>query len=231
MTTGLQFDAESHVYRLDGREIPSVTQMLGALKPPFDAPAAAARVAAREGRDPDAILGEWDAKREAACDLGHRTHAAIEDYLSDRFVATPTAEYRQFVKWWHKASLSLSPVDLELRMASEELWVAGTMDATFASSKTGKIHVFDWKTNGRFETASRYGDRLLDPFGDLASCELSIYSLQLSIYRLMREMMTGVECGDSYLLHLTPDAATPYRCVDYRDRVEAWLKQERPARL
>lgn len=220
----LIFDEVRHTYTLDGVELPSATQLVSTLKPHFDAPSVAARVAMREGRDAATILAEWDAKRQRACDLGHLVHGCIEAQMRGTPTTGGPAEYRAWLQWWQqRGERTMEPVHIERRMASAAMRCAGTVDAIFKSAKTLDHHVFDWKTNGTFRERNQYRENLLKPFDDVPNCELGIYSIQLSIYRLMIEAEEG-PCGDSWILHLTPSGAKPYKCWDFTRRVRDWLR-------
>src|SRR4051812_21323715 len=69
----LEFDAESHTYRLDGKEIPSVTTIIGAVVPrSWEAGVRWGMRLANQGLDPTE-------KRDAAARLGTQVHAAFSD--------------------------------------------------------------------------------------------------------------------------------------------------------
>lgn len=219
----LIFDELSHSYRLDGIPLPGASELVSSIKPPFDAAGNAARMAARDGTDPEALLRQWDEKRDKACVLGHLVHSLIEETIKGANVTGGPPQFRHWLRWWEGAEKHLEPVAIEHRMGSHRYAVAGTCDLIARSRKTGELHLLDWKSNERFETGNQWRRTLLAPFDDLPDCELSAYSIQLSIYQNLAEEEFGEPFGDSWLLHASDRALTPHRCHRLGDRVAEWL--------
>lgn len=216
------FEADTHTYRINGTKVPSVTQILKHLKNPFDSQRIAGFVAKKQGKSVESVLKEWNDKSAAALLKGKALHSAAEDTMLDRRkVDSDASEVNSWLRFWNASKQFLSPRMVEEIIADSEYMVAGTVDAVLFSSKTNKNHVFDWKT-GKFMTASPYGNMLLHPFNDLPECQYSIYSLQVSIYRLMLERQ-GKEMGGSWIVHCD-EQAKPWPALDLRERLDAWLK-------
>jgi hypothetical protein len=133
-----------------------------------------------------------------------------------------TFESASWLHWWLTCKIHLTPLRVESIVGNLEWKIAGTMDALLLSDKTTRHHVFDWKTGKEFRFINQYSELLLPPFDDLQNCEHVVYSLQTSIYRALVER-EGIDCGDSWIVHVTADKATPYRATDYRERVLQWL--------
>ena len=223
----IQFEPRAHRYTLDGQELVSVSSVIARAKPPFDAPSAAARVAAREGRTSAEVLAEWERKRVRSCTLGTAVHEHIAAALGYAAVPAPsgTPQTDAFRRWWQMAQRNLQPVHVEWVVGDAALGIAGTVDLVAYSRKTEQYHLLDWKTNGEFKTESPWGT-LLAPFADLPDCYLSHYSLQLSLYRLIIERAGVLDqpLGAGYIVHLSAAGdATPYRAHDLRARLEEWL--------
>ena len=65
--------------------------------------------------------------------------------------------------------------------------------------------------------------RLKPPFDNLPNCELSIYSLQTSLNRLIIER-NGGEVESCTIVHLNNEGQiTPYQAMDLRDQLFTWL--------
>lgn len=105
--------------------------------------------------------------------------------------------------------------------------IAGTVDALLLSNDGHRLsHVWDWKTGKEFKTENRF-QNLLPPFEDLPDSDLSAYSLQLSLYRLIIERNTSLEVGDCYIAHLDPVGGYHiHKALDLRERVESWLRSK-----
>lgn len=229
--TNIRFDADEHRYYYgDYQELTSVTKALKRFKKPFDADGIAAKVAAKEGRPISAILAEWEAKGEKSRALGVQVHQHILKALCgqpnqqisfDPFLSLNTLapEIRAFDVLWHTLSTKVSYLKdhIEWVIGDAELGLAGTVDAMFFNLETKKYHIWDWKT-GKFGLFNQF-QTLLKPFDYLDDCPLNVYSLQVSLYRLIIERNTGLELGDSYLVHLSSDGYQVYRAVDLRERL------------
>ena len=137
----LEFDEEAHIYKLDGREIPSVTTILTdvGLYPSFE------------------FVKPWYAERgtmtHRAChllDMGTLLESSVDERIKG-FVDS----YRTF-KDLYKFQLFES----ELRVFSREYWYAGTLDKTGLMLIKGKMEdvLLDLKCGGpefgyQFQTA------------------------------------------------------------------------------
>lgn len=236
----IHFDPESHTYTCDGVELISVTRLIARLKPPFDAQAAAERVAQREGGTAQELLDEWERKRQRSLERGERVHQYIRERLApapaapadpwlalNPAAAYPLPEERAWEAFWELARGRVRRVvHVEHIVGDPALGVAGTLDCLLETDE--RLHLWDWKTGSRFEESNRWGRTLLAPFDDLPDCELSLYSLQLSLYRLLLERaLPADQLGDSYILHLAPEPVTPtyrvHKALDLRQRLAAWL--------
>jgi hypothetical protein len=91
----------------------------------------------------------------------------------------------------------------------------------YFDDKTGKHHLLDWKT-AKLELFSRYGN-LLDPFSHLTKANFNIYSIQLGICKEILQRNTGIEMGDSYIVHLKDDGNyQQYKALDLSDVIKSW---------
>ncbi len=231
------FNESDHAYTLYGQPLSSVTQVIGRLKSPFDTSTAATRVAERAGRDPADVLAEWEQKRRTALERGTTVHKYVaakilssSDCLSSRDdkvinrLNTPhrLPEMDAFDRFWDDNSKHNRKGQVEWVVGDAELGIAGTVDAMFWNSIALGNVIFDWKTGGKFATENRW-ENLLPPFNNLPNCELSIYSLQTSLYRLIIERNEG-EVESCTIVHLNNEGQiTPYQAMDLRDQLFTWL--------
>ena len=241
---GLVFEEVAHRYThplhidLDGqpRELLGATSWLKQFRKPFDAEAVAGRKAAKEtryGRPTTAaeLLAAWDRKRKASCELGTRVHSFIEGWW--QFVGGVAAppkwpsyarhgEYAaQFACWYYTEAMHLRALALEGQLYHLRWGLAGTLDALLEDEQSRRW-VYDWKTNGEITTASKYREKLLAPFADLDDCDLEVYSLQTSLYRLLLAS-AGIETVGARLVHVTPDGCSVIEAKDYTARLAQYL--------
>jgi hypothetical protein len=122
----LTFEEEPHVYRLGGKFIPAVSDVLDPLVSAYD-------------NIPPAVLAR-------ARDIGHAVHAACalmcQKNLEWSTVDPKVLGYVQAAqKFLREADVRVLAV--EYRMCDPELWVAGTLD--LLGLMKSKTCVFDWK--------------------------------------------------------------------------------------
>lgn len=228
----IKFNKEYHTYTLDGKQLPSVTKLIGQLKLPFDRHGIAARSAAKEGVSVETILARWDAEAEVGRWRGNQVHDYIEQVL--RGVALPAdnpflalnqklPEIDAFNNCWKLIRPLVHVEEIEWVVGDRDLAVAGTCDTVLYNQTTGFYHIWDWKTGKRFNLGNQF-ENLLEPFADLENCELCVYSLQTSLYRLIIERNTDLNLGDSYIVHLSREGKYQiHKAEDLRARLAAWL--------
>lgn len=229
----IAFDREQHAYTCNGVSLASVTTAIGELKPKFDRERISLVVASRDGLTQQQVLDDWDSRSLAALAKGSAVHSYIEDLFKNRDDSVVESmndlpELAGFKKAWSRLQKSHKAIieHQELIVGDPELGIAGMVDAIallHPASALQSRHIFDWKTGRKFDSSNRY-EKLLAPFDDLDNCQLSMYSLQTSLYRLILERAGWGGFGDSYLVHLRADGTHyTYRGRDYRGRLEKWL--------
>ena len=98
-----------------------------------------------------------------------------------------------------------------------ESLIAGMLDILFYNVKAGEFQIWDYKTNKEFSRESKYGNYLLGDLCTIQDCDLEVYSLQLSLYKLIIEKNTGIKLGDSYVVWFSHNNPT-YEVIKINDR-------------
>ena len=181
------FDESAHQYYIDTEKnteywekVPSVTQFVGHYTPPFDTDKIAALSARKQGKTADAVKAEWEAKKNAACEMGTRVHLNQEKHIKGLTDYTP-------------------PKD-------ESYKLAGTIDALFMKGRV--LYIVDWKTNETIKSGNEYHQYMLPPAETLEDCALNHYSLQLNLYeRILRKehYIPQIQEVKKMLIHLRPN--------------------------
>jgi len=228
------FDQKYHSYTYHVKKLTSVTKLANSLKPPFDRGGRAVKTAMERGVDVATILAEWDAAGEAGRAKGVKVHELIAAKLrnelppaDDPFLSLNERlpEMDGFEKLWDWLAGMTTLQQVEWVVGDGELGVAGTVDALLLGKQSNEVHVWDWKTGKEFKSTNSF-QNLLYPFDDLPDCDLSSYSLQISLYRLIIERNTDFVIGDCYIAHLDPTGSWQiYKALDLRERVESWLRE------
>jgi ATP-dependent exoDNAse (exonuclease V) beta subunit len=218
------FDENKHIYTYDNITLPSVSSFIKRFTKPFNVDLMAKRTALKRNVSVEVILKEWDDTRNYACDLGHNMHTYIENDQKKIPQVEPiigTDLYNRAEAYKKLRDLHLSKLNwlyAELRMFDLEWGLAGTLDALY--EKDGKVFMLDWKSNKKFTilTDKAYNN-LYWPFNDLPECKLTIYSIQLSMYRLMLERK-NIYTTDAGLIHINKNGDVKYyQVLDFRERI------------
>ena len=231
----IQYNDDLHAYRSNGKLLRSVTQIIAAkIKQPFDTEAISAKVAKKQGRTIAEVQAEWERKGLIGRNKGTQTHNYIELKLNKSSETLIEAddhvpiECKAFDKFWARFSKDKKARCLiqEWPIGDAEWGIAGKLDTVLelTEDNISNNYIFDWKT-GKFETFSGF-NTLKAPFDDLDENQLNIYSIQVSLYRLLLDKHTDLNIKDSYLVHLSADGAYKvHKALDFRTRLAEWLKR------
>jgi hypothetical protein len=220
----LQFDEASHTYTYEGRKLVSVTQFLARFFEIFDGPRIARSVVTKPnskyyGRDPDEVVAEWDANSRRARELGSLLHRNIQQHLVEGEVRGELSEEFQYFEAF-MASRDWRPLMVEEQVCCPEIGIAGTVDAVFEDSR-GDVFICDWKRAKKMKLENRW-QKAKPPIQHLDDCDLSKYSLQLSLYsRLLRDRLE--DRNVSLLLVNFTDRYTEIPIEEHRDEIRALL--------
>jgi len=237
----IKFIAEDHSYLINDTKASSVTSILKQLVKPFDGDYWASIKSKDMGITPDELKSKWEFSAKLAQIKGTITHEILENKLAgteftypqelilSHFGYDPVQDLVQNMiplidKFMQDIDGKMVPVASELIVGDSDYLVGGTVDQIFYNRKSGKLEVWDWKTNKQIKTSSRYYH--LPPIDHIADTELDHYSLQLSFYKLILEKNTNLEFGDSYIVWLNENNSDYqiFRTKDYKTEVETILK-------
>ena len=103
----------------------------------------------------------------------------------------------------------------------EALGVCGMVDQLFWNEKSGKLEIWDWKTNKQIKKNNKW-QQFKEPLDHLDVCELNTYSLQLSAYKYIIEKNTTLELGDSYIVWINENNKKyeVFKCHDFKDEIK-----------
>lgn len=203
----VKFKAKDHSYHLNGKKLINVGSLTKRFKEPFDSEYWAAKKAKERGVKPEVVLAEWAAKGRKAASDGTAFHNYAQFVMTGKgrkpaFSEAVIPKIIAFDDWWAVTKDKLVVVACEVVLHSTDYGICGTTDIVAFSNITNRLHILDWKTNEKFATTSDYNKWLLNPFAHLPECALSEYSLQVGLYKLMAEWLTGEKFGDSYVMHV-----------------------------
>ena len=219
-----RFDEDAHVYWLGERQLTNWSTWIKDYKQAFDREAQAPRTAERRGISVEAVLAEWDRSEW----VGTMTHAYIEAaYQGPDAEPYDDLEVRNRCAKFERLRAGrlhdFVPVAQELRIFHEPTGLCGTLDFLGWHTPTQQLYVLDWKTNKAINTDRDPIWRMLSgPFNDLGDHEHNVYSLQISLYRILLEE-AGITTAGGAIVHLPPGPGAPhvYQAIDYRTRLRS----------
>jgi hypothetical protein len=216
----LVFDEPSHTYKVVGKGLTPVSNIIKEFVRPFDSQKISKFSAFKEGITQEEILKKWDKIRDDACADGTRVHDFGERYVIDRYGVISNLNFMSvcqhlkkgeklrpkelaLIKFWDKKPEWYVPVSLELRMFCVEMGVAGTADIILLDVRDNSLVIADYKTNK--DLFKNYKDkRLLGIFKDLKDCPYNKYKIQLSMYQILLEKV-GYKVSRRFLVWLKDD--------------------------
>ena len=207
----LVFDPDAHDYTHAGRKMKGVSSLISLFKRPFDSAYWSKYKADKANVPQQQILDEWAAKRDAACDLGHRVHEFAENraFFGEDKPVGELAGYESGVNAAYR-DLSIQPIEPEKPVCDPSIGIAGTVD--LICSVFGTPAILDWKTNATISMSNKYGDTMFPPLSHLDDCSFNHYSLQLNLYRFMLSRRYDFHAERLCLVWLPGDST--YQLID-----------------
>lgn len=229
---------EPHVYYLNGKKADlSATKLISKFKKPFDSDYWSKKKAEEEGITQEEMLARWKLKGDISCEKGTAVHEYVENRLANKVFPYPHTKIKSLFEGADPVKEKFDTIvplveqfitDIRGRMisiASElvigdlEYNLGGMIDQVFYNKKSGKIELWDWKTNEKIDSDSRYTFNA--PISHVPSSKLEEYSLQLSLYKHIIEKNTNLEIGDCYLTWFNENNQSykVFKCHDYSKEV------------
>lgn len=177
----------------EGSDYISVTTLIHRFFPAFDAPAAAARVAARENVPVADILASWDKKRDESCAYGTLVHNYAEACVKRDTPPKPISGHTLMAYDAVNEALRMISAHYDILGAEKIVFdpvyrVAGTIDLPLRHRATGRLCIADWKTNQAIDMTPRFSGMGLPPIAHIPDCNGNHYRLQFALYA---EIMRG----------------------------------------
>lgn len=231
----IDFNEEEHIYTMNGKHPISVSTVLEAFIPEFEADKWANIKAGVYKTTPEEVKEAWRMNALLSCETGSKVHYELECYACSKYLPWKKVKeltideglvdqeraailIEQGKKWLDDfISCGWTLFDTELIMGSEELGYVGTADLIFY--KDGRLHILDWKTNNKDINGKVYHN-LLGRFSFVGDNTLSHYNIQLNLYKLLLETVT--EVGVMGVVHLTPSGVDLYEVPDYSNELNGF---------
>ena len=204
----IQFDEDQHKYYDEkGQIYHSTTKIIHSLFPEFPRDmmayvTARKRIMKEEGYADKSdvpvpqcmelkkvVLDEWEENKNLACDIGTEVHRYAECLLKGEpfdisFTASKQEKMAKVLDDFIPNLLKQYKfIESEKIIFTPSIRLAGTVDLIMENRQTGKLCIFDWKTNKALNQKDSYGKKGLLFLNHLDHCNYFHYTLQLSIYK------------------------------------------------
>jgi hypothetical protein len=215
----IEFKEDTHQYFVNGEEYTSVSKILETLTPKFDDITMSEKCSINKkhehfGKTPDEILEIWKEKNKVACENGSKFHDNVQMFLEDKkdeieYEYFFDSLFSQFMIFHNDIIVKnkLDIVGLELKVASPTFKVCGTFDALFKYN--GNLFIFDWKTNSKFDTSSKY--KLNRPYSKYDKSKLTYYTFQVFIYKWILENEYQINISDCRIVWFNENGYEIYK--------------------
>ncbi|MBJ04885.1 MAG: hypothetical protein CMP65_03165 [Flavobacteriales bacterium] len=210
-------DEEHHTYSLLNSDIQfiSVTEFIGTFFDNFNEEEVAKKLIKTKkysNKTVEEILNEWKSRR----DRGTIVHKQIEDFLlnnkhSDLLMELDLKAQKGIDFLKTKCIKHQNHLFPEVRVCSEKLKLAGTIDLLIYNQKNKKFSIIDWKTNLEIKK-NGFKKGITHPLLSIDDCSFNKYSLQLSIYKEILEKEFNIEVAGTYIIHLKENAYELMKC-------------------
>ena len=207
----ISFDEATHLYKVNGVTLQSVTNFVEGCFPKFDAEFFAKKKAVYLEKTTQEVLDMWEQKGKESRELGTALHKKIENYYQD-IASAEDDTFKLFLMFANK--IELKPYRTEWAVYDEKHNIAGTID--FVDYQNGEYIIYDWKRsdkiidNGMPIKISKYDEKGNHPLEHLDNTPYYHYALQLSIYKFILENNYNIKISDLRLGIFHPTYNKPY---------------------
>lgn len=217
------YDDPQHRYHYKNQTYTSATQLLDKFKHKFDVQERSEYMAHRYSQSPEYWQQKWGGIRDASLERGNEIHnrreqalyekgVSIErnksykvlkgtDYSDRNYIYLPDGIYPELLVWNHPWRIAGRVDKIIINTIEHKVTYGNRVHWTYARI----ADVEDYKTNKviyRESFKDKDGYRMMTgPLSHLMDCHYTHYSLQLSIYQYMLEMM-GFVPGNRRIIHI-----------------------------
>lgn len=183
-------EKKTHTYKTDaGVKYKSVSSLIDQFVPFFDFEQKSYDYAIKYNIPVEEVRANWREKNKKSTDYGQKIHGKIEELLSEKTFVHKDKIYNEIVQHVERLITPKTKLLTEHIIHNNEFKVAGTSDLIL--ERKNDFDIVDFKTNKKIKFENPFDDgMLLFPLNHIPNAEYFKYSLQLSLYAYMYELMT-----------------------------------------
>jgi len=224
---------EPHKYYVSGKELISVTTIIHRYQEEFNEDYWSKVKADEYGITQKEVIRAWKFINKKGTMKGSAIHDYAEnlflnkvfpypkELILNEFGFDPVLEEYEITKkhvhkFYDKVKGRLIPIRTEMIVYDPESLIGGMLDILFYNIRTGEFQIWDWKTNKKFDMDKK-SRHFQDELYMLEDSDLEIYSIQLAMYKLIIEKITGIKLGKSYVVWFSHNNES-YEIIECKDR-------------
>ena len=175
-------------FRYKNKKLMAVTTYISKnFRPYFDALKWSEIKAKELNMTQDEVLEMWEDKKKRYVNLGTECHSFANKFIEDNKILTEDTDEliskkkNDFKTFYNTALRTTEIIEREFRIFSEKMRLVGNPDLILFSNDT--IIICDYKFSEKMKLVEY--ETLCEEFSDIYSNDYSIYSIQLSLYKLL----------------------------------------------
>lgn len=187
------FDEKEHKYRLDEKELISVTTFISLFSEGFDKDGSILkRCAIKAGVSEEDLKQKWREKGDKAAIAGKLWHKTAEEFI--RHGKIRKNKFAPIVEKFAKQYKFKGELFSECLLFDDEILISGTADIVqIIDNKMVQIH--DFKLTEKKPSDYAFGKYMKYPIQHLPDSKLTKFSLQISLYLYILSSKYGYEIG------------------------------------
>jgi hypothetical protein len=233
------FYDEPHKYYVDGRELVSVTTLIGRYHSDFNEDFWSQYKADQFRLSQRDVLRAWKFINKKGTIKGSAIHDYAENIFQNKRYEYPKSlilnefgfdpikiEYditkKHVDRFYSDVQGKLIPIRTEFVVFDRESLIGGMLDVLFYNVKAKEFQIWDYKTNKEFTTEMK-SRHLTGDLYMIEESDLEIYSLQLEMYKQIIEKNTGIKLGKSFIVWFSHNNDN-YKVIETKNR-EYYVKK------
>lgn len=229
----VKFEEKSHTYTINGKKADISVSSFGCkYQKPFESEKIAFFVGRKKGKTKEEVLLEWKEIADKASQLGTAFHLGAENLFNNKIdlesldKITPNMK-KALMTFFNSAKdrFVLVKNELVLGYQFKNCLMGGMVDFLAYDLKDNCFCILDWKTNKELTTESK--EYLLNEFSDIQDTKVNVYSIQLSLYKLIIEKSCpDIKIKKLILIGINDSSDKPKLviCKDFSERLEKILE-------
>lgn len=182
------FTEENHQYLVDDKNLLSVTQFISKYKTDIFNDEFIQKYCLKYNYEFDYIKRLWEIQKQIGAIKGTEFHYYIESYIKYNLKNKHSDLIKKEVIQFHNFYDTIKQFEIikvEYQVYDLVYGLAGTIDCILYDPEKQEYIILDWKSSKEIDNMCN--DKMLPPFDKLDQTNYNIYSIQLSLYKLILE--------------------------------------------